>query len=135
MNPFSPSLFQAMLQRAVRPVAMRGLEMAGAALAADIRRRIAIEGPPRSAPGQPPHMDSGELHDSIVWEADPINMRVYVIADAPHAALVEYGTSRVAPRPFMRESLSGAAHTLLSRWVSTAFAAPGYPVDTSLQRR
>ncbi len=124
-----------MLQAAVRPVAMRGLEMAGAAMAADIRRRIAIQGPPRSDPNQPPHQDSGLLHDSIFWESDPVNMRVYVIADTPYAVLVEMGTSKMAPRPHMRSGLSGRFQSIASRWVSVAFAAPGYPVDTSLQRR
>lgn len=44
-------------------------------------------------------VDSGELSASI--RAEGGGLRASVITGAAHAAMVEYGTSRMAPQPFM----------------------------------
>lgn len=134
MASFSPSAFVASVKKAVNPIALRGLALAGAAMAESIRHRISIQGPPPSEPGRAPHMETGTLHDSIFWEVDPVNMRVYVVADTPYAYYLEYGTSTMAPRPYMRTGLSEFASAQAARYVSLAFAAPRTPVDESLMR-
>lgn len=53
-----------------------------------------------SRPGEPPNADTGVLHSRIHVE-QPGPLRVLVVADAPYAAPLEKGTSRVAARPFM----------------------------------
>jgi HK97 gp10 family phage protein len=54
-----------------------------------------------SLPGQPPNMDSGHLHTSIhVEPAGPF--KALSVADASYSAALEFGTSRMAERPFMR---------------------------------
>lgn len=132
MAGFNPTAFIRNVKAAVRPAAVKGLELAGAAIAADVRNRIATQGPPRSAPGEAPHKDSGLLYLSVWWEVDEVNLRVYIVADTPYAYLLEYGTARMAPRPFLRRGVAKAA-TLASDRIALAFAAPYVAVDRSLQ--
>lgn len=54
-----------------------------------------------SLPGNPPLNDSGHLRSNIHVE-QPAPLRVLVVADAEYAAALEYGTSKMAERPFMR---------------------------------
>lgn len=63
-----------------------------------------------SAPGQPPAPDIGVLRNSIDYElTSETSSRVGVSpvggADA-YAEALEFGTTRIAPRPFMRPSLA-----------------------------
>lgn len=54
-----------------------------------------------SLPGEAPNEEFGDLRRSIhVEEID--NLTAAVVADAPHAAPLEFGTSKMAERPFMR---------------------------------
>lgn len=56
-----------------------------------------------SAPGEPPATDTGALVNSIGSErVKPMLHRVNVHAE--YAAYLEYGTSRMAPRPFLQPS-------------------------------
>lgn len=54
-----------------------------------------------SLPGEPPNADTHQLDTSISTRIVGRN-RVEVYADAPHAVPLEYGTSKMAERPFMR---------------------------------
>ena len=54
-----------------------------------------------SAPGEPPNNDDGDLADGI-QTIQPSNVRVIVESTAGHAAPMEFGTSNVAARPYMR---------------------------------
>lgn len=60
-----------------------------------------------SAPGEPPAVDTGQLRASIRREkAGLFTWRVGTgLEHAPH---LEYGTSKMAPRPFMRPALERA---------------------------
>lgn len=54
-----------------------------------------------SAPGEPPNADTHRLDRSI--ETNQVApLRVEVSANAPYAAALEFGTSKMAERPFMR---------------------------------
>jgi HK97 gp10 family phage protein len=54
-----------------------------------------------SAPGDAPNADTHQLDRSIeTVQVEPL--KVEVSANAPHAVLLEFGTSRMAERPFMR---------------------------------
>ncbi|PRD41409.1 hypothetical protein C5748_22025 [Phyllobacterium phragmitis] len=59
-----------------------------------------------SRPGEPPNMDTGDLIRSIETTVEAQNPpTVHVTAGgpvAPYAAYLEYGTSKMAERPFMR---------------------------------
>ena len=56
-----------------------------------------------SAPGQPPANDTGELIDSIKVEKRK-NTSILKI-DADYAGYLEYGTSKMRPRPFILPAL------------------------------
>ncbi|WP_333605978.1 HK97-gp10 family putative phage morphogenesis protein [Novosphingobium sp.] len=56
-----------------------------------------------SKPGDPPNNDTHFLHDGIIVEQakdDPL--AVDVKSTAPYSAALEFGTSKMAERPFMR---------------------------------
>jgi HK97 gp10 family phage protein len=56
-----------------------------------------------SLPGQPPNRDTGELDRNIETTVQTQNPpTVHVTSHAPHSAALEYGTSKMAERPFMR---------------------------------
>lgn len=63
-----------------------------------------------SAPGEPPKLVTGRLRASIKGKVEPkknrINGYVYTEDDiAPYGIYLELGTSRMAPRPFLRPTL------------------------------
>lgn len=58
-----------------------------------------------SAPGEPPASDTGNLQTSIDIDIDTDGMGASVIAVAAYAAMLEFGTSKMAPRPFLHPSL------------------------------
>ena len=72
----------------------------------------------RSKPGEPPHVDTGRLRASIQvnWQgggetgtdAPPQPSEPFVVrvgTNVEYAYGLEFGTSRVAPRPFLRPAL------------------------------
>lgn len=57
-----------------------------------------------SRPGQPPNEDTGMLRTNIeVAQVAPL--RVEVSSNAPYSRALEYGTSKMAARPFMGPSV------------------------------
>jgi hypothetical protein len=83
------------------------LEDAAQLLEDEIKQVIGIQGPPRSTPGNPPHMDTQELRDSIDHgPVDMANLTVQVGSDSDHALAMELGVGgRIAPRPYMVSTL------------------------------
>lgn len=58
-----------------------------------------------SRPGQPPNADTRRLDLSIDIEVSASRKSARVISRAPYSAYLEFGTSRMAERPFMRPAL------------------------------
>lgn len=58
-----------------------------------------------SSPGEPPNADTGNLDKSIDVVVSKTGKSIRVEAKAEYAAALEFGTSRVAARPFMRPAL------------------------------
>ena len=56
-----------------------------------------------SLPGHPPNEDTGHLRTGIIVE-QPGPLRVLVASNARYSAALEYGTSKMAARPFMGPS-------------------------------
>lgn len=54
-----------------------------------------------SAPGEAPASDTGELASSMTFALDPDGLGAAVIAKAPYAKFLEFGTERMLARPFM----------------------------------
>lgn len=59
-----------------------------------------------SAPGEPPAADLGNLHNSITVQPNPALLLVQVNAGAKYSAALEYGTRKMAARPFMSRALT-----------------------------
>lgn len=58
-----------------------------------------------SRPGEPPNNDTQHLHDNIeVVQESPL--RVLVSSNADYSIALEYGTSRMAPRPFFAPAVT-----------------------------
>jgi phage gpG-like protein len=71
----------------------------------DIKKDINIRGTIPSLPGEPPHKVTGNLYSNVYSRAEKTgNMTITgIIGDtAEYAAYLEYGTSRMAPRPYFR---------------------------------
>lgn len=61
-----------------------------------------------SAPGQPPASDTGRLVQSNRTEFDQAELTGTAIWSAAHAAALEHGTAKMAPRPFARPALANS---------------------------
>lgn len=60
-----------------------------------------------SAPGQPPNADTRFLDTNIETRIESSNPpRVVVESKAPYSAPLEFGTSKMAERPFMRPAVA-----------------------------
>lgn len=70
-------------------------------------REGTIRGPGHipSRPGDPPKGDTGRLELGIDVELRASEKTVNVISRAPYSAALEFGTSRIEPRPFLRPAL------------------------------
>jgi hypothetical protein len=82
-----------------------GLELAGTVLRDDVRALISTPYPPPSAPGEPPHLRTGNLRESythVVERSYDPGPTLYVGSNVRQARYLEYGTSRMAPRPHLR---------------------------------
>jgi hypothetical protein len=92
----------------VRSKLTAGVGAGGELVADKMRESISVSGPPRSSPGEPPHVDSGVLLASIQVVGPAVQGDVIVAAvgsDVPYSVYLEYGTSRMAARPFMSRSI------------------------------
>lgn len=68
------------------------------------RGSVSGKGHQPSAPGEPPNRDTGLLDNSIeTVQTGPLT--VEVSSNAPYSSALEYGTSKMAERPFMRPAL------------------------------
>lgn len=97
------------------------------AVAQAARRQLATAAP--SQPGAPPADPSGHLAAAIAVVRTPAG-DVTVKVDTPYAADLEYGTRRMAARPFLRPAVAATAEPArrkvaeaLSRAVALAFGA------------
>ncbi len=80
------------------------------AVEAEAQRLVSTPGPTPSSPGKMPHSESGELLASIQSTVTIDQQRVLgrVVANVPYAMHLEFGTSRMAARPFLRPALAHA---------------------------
>lgn len=68
----------------------------------EARRRIGVRGRVPSRPGRAPKGDTGELEASIrALRTDDV-LKSEVEATAPHAAHLEFGTTKMARRPVLK---------------------------------
>lgn len=96
------------LTRHLKKMIKPRLQRVGSELRNHVVRKVSegktrIDGP--SKPGEPPHIDTGGLRKSIFWELleDGLSVRVGTTVD--YGLFLEEGTSKMAPRPYLRPSL------------------------------
>jgi hypothetical protein len=82
------------------------------------RLRVGEDRPPHqaSAPGEAPASDTGTLVSSIVYRMHR-PLTAYIESRLPYAAMLEFGTSRMAPRPSWTPAAERAQSKLNSRIV------------------
>lgn len=96
--------------RRVKTPALRALYEAGEVIRADAVRSLdagAIRGPGHvpSAPGTAPNSDTRNLALSIDVVLSDTRKSVRVVSKAKYSAALEFGTSKMAARPFLRPAL------------------------------
>lgn len=73
-----------------------------------------------SKPGEPPNQDTGVLGNNIEV-TQPSDFEVEISSNAPYSSALEFGTSRVQARPFMRPAIENTkddVQKLISRAVA-----------------
>ena len=89
-----------------RSAIKRGLLHVAARITETIQESISTPYPPPSAPLEPPHLRTGALRRSVRIESvEPEAVLVAVGGEGtgvPYAAALEYGTSKMLPRPFVQ---------------------------------
>ena len=93
-----------LITRATRMVNNRAIQ----SIARDPKTgRMRPSGSPASAAGEPPATDTGFLVSSISYKVNRTNNEVVgtVSVSAPYAPHLEFGTTHIAPRPFLQPAL------------------------------
>lgn len=65
-----------------------------------------------SRPGDPPNTDTGRLVGSVRWELDTQSLTASVGSNLGYAVDLEFGTSRMAPRPWLAPAVRQNERTL-----------------------
>lgn len=79
----------------------KGAIMAGSASGTKTKKHLHVP----SLPGQPPNNFTQHLHDNIeVVQENPL--KVLVASNAKYSAPLEFGTSKMAPRPFFNPAVA-----------------------------
>ena len=95
------------LEDGVGDAANKALRVIAQKIRADAKRSItagSVSGKNHlpSKPGEPPNNDTGTLAAGLVDETFPAQLRAEVRAEAAYSSALEFGTSKMAARPFMR---------------------------------
>lgn len=81
------------------------LEKAAIYLENQIKVALSAKGPPRSSPGEPPHIDSGKLRQSITHTIDKEALVAQVGSSLLYFRYLEGGTNFMAARPVLEQVL------------------------------
>lgn len=65
-----------------------------------------------SRPGEPPNRDTGDLQRGLRVELRLEQLEADVISESPHSRPLEFGTSKMEPRPHMRPARDKNEHAL-----------------------
>ena len=87
------------VKRIIRVRLHTNLEAALGVIADETNAAISVVGPPRSQPGEPPHIDTKELYGSYDLAIKPNALEGSVGSSVEHAVYMELGTPTVKARP------------------------------------
>ena len=84
-----------------------GVTKAADSLSQELTATVSTPGPPRSAPGESPHIDRDVLHAEMTFTeaTDDANPSALAGSDAPYATYLERGTMKMAARPWANKTL------------------------------
>lgn len=96
--------------RNVKTESLKALYEAGEVIREDAKQSIiagSVSGAAHvpSAPGQPPNADTHQLDMSLDTIINESRKSVSVVSRAPYGAFLEFGTSKIAARPYLRPAL------------------------------
>lgn len=83
--------------------------------AIDYSKTYGKKGHHPSQEGNPPAVDTGTLRRSITYTVDEKNLVGYVgsvLNDPPYGVYLEYGTSRMKPRPWLKPATEKSLETI-----------------------
>ena len=84
-----------------------GIKAATLAVEQEAQRLVGGTGDQSSPPGQPPHLVTGEFAGSISHEFEDEGLTGIVGTNDPVGRWLEFGTSKMAARPWLRPALEG----------------------------
>lgn len=73
-----------------------------------IKLKLSEPWPPASAPGEAPHVRTGTLRRGVTGRVEDDSKGIVIlvgVAGVPYAADLEFGKSRLAPRPYIRPAI------------------------------
>lgn len=98
------------------------LQEFGRDVVAEMQQRVGILFPPASDPFNPPHLRTGNLQQGIsilsIVQEGPIST-LTIISTMPYTLPLEYGRSRMLPRPFLLPTVELWA-ALLPQYLETS---------------
>jgi HK97 gp10 family phage protein len=106
--------FDQQVKAEVRAELRRRLPAAGEMLRDAIVEAISTPCPPHSAPGTAPHAETGKLRQSIFSDFDAASMTVTVGTPLVYGRILETGSRRMAPRPYLRPTFERLKRYLAS---------------------
>ena len=74
-----------------------------------LKKKIGIQGPPRSRPGQPPRKETGRLHADL---AVTRSGRTITVRTMQYGIYLDGGTRKMAARPWIRSTI----HDKRAKW-------------------
>ena len=92
------------------------------ALRDELKADLGVRAGRPSAPGEPPAMDSGRLRDSVFAETDADGLSARVGSDLDYAAHLEFGTTRMAARPWLLPAFERMKPRIVARLAAAARA-------------
>lgn len=106
-NPMRPRLVKFNTERLFsknQAAVRKAMQQVAREMQAKIKDKISVQGPPRSTPFNPPHQDTGFLHDNLTVTASGRQISVRV---PQYGIWLEGGTRVMDPRPFIRDTVGG----------------------------
>lgn len=111
--------FERLVDRAVR----KGLSDAAMVLADGVVRIFGVNhGGVPSQPGEPPNSQTGHLRNSVAFVTANQDWQAFVGSNVPYARYLNFGTTRIEPRPWAVPALNRSRARMQRVFASSAAA-------------